>query len=141
MTLLRQLIVAAILIIAGVPAVKPRVSILATGGTIAGAGSTSEYGYKAGAFKIEDLIKAVPKIDALAQLDGEQVASIGSQDMNDQVWLTLAEKVNDLLGNHRADGVVITHGTDTMEETAYFLDLVVKSDKPVVLVGSMRPAT
>jgi L-asparaginase len=118
-----------------------RVAILATGGTIAGAGDASGYGYKAGAFKVEDLLKAVPKIGDLAELSGEQVASIGSQDMNDKVWLTLAARINELLGGASTDGIVITHGTDTMEETAYFLDLVVKSDKPVVLVGSMRPAT
>src|SRR6185295_12917657 len=64
-----------------------------------------------------------------------------SQDMNDQVWLKLAKRVNEVLKSSDVDAVVITHGTDTMEETAYFLNLVVKSDKPVVLVGSMRPAT
>ena len=120
---------------------KPRIAILATGGTIAGAGSAGEYGYKAGAFKVEDLIKAVPQVSALATLSGEQVANIGSQDMNDKVWMDLAAKVNERLASKEIDGVVITHGTDTMEETAYFLDLVVKSEKPVVLVGSMRPAT
>ncbi len=120
---------------------KARISILATGGTIAGAGDASGYGYKAGAFKVEDLLKAVPRIGDLAQLSGEQVASIGSQDMNDKVWLTLAGRINELLAGVSTDGIVITHGTDTMEETAYFLNLVVKSDKPVVLVGSMRPAT
>jgi len=74
-------------------------------------------------------------------LTGEQVANIGSQTMNHDVWLKLAKRVNELLQDGSADGVVITHGTDTLEETAYFLSLVVKSDKPVVLVGSMRPAT
>jgi L-asparaginase len=119
---------------------KPRIVILATGGTIAGAGAGG-YGYKAGSFKVEDLIKAVPDLDKLAVLSGEQVANIGSQDMNDAVWLKLAQRVNDVLRSPEVDGVVITHGTDTMEETAYFLNLVVKSEKPVVLVGSMRPAT
>jgi L-asparaginase len=121
--------------------VKSRIAILATGGTIAGAGDASGYGYKAGAFKVEDLLKAVPRIGDLAQLSGEQVASIGSQDMNDKVWPTLAERINSRLAGSSTDGIVITHGTDTMEETAYFLNLVVKSEKPVVLVGSMRPAT
>jgi L-asparaginase len=77
----------------------------------------------------------------VADLTGEQVANIGSQTMNHDVWLKLAKRVNELLQDGSADGVVITHGTDTLEETAYFLSLVVKSDKPVVLVGSMRPAT
>jgi len=120
----------------------PRIKILATGGTIAGAqASATEYGYKSGAFKVEDLISAVPNMDKLANLTGEQVADIGSQDMNDKIWLKLAKRVNELLKSNEVDGIVITHGTDTMEETAYFLNLVVKSDKPVVLVGSMRPAT
>ncbi len=117
------------------------IKILATGGTIAGAGTSGGYGYKAGAFQIEDLIKAVPNIDKLARLSGEQVANIGSQDMNDQVWLTLAKRANDVLAARDVNGLVITHGTDTLEETSYFLHLVLKSDKPVVMVGSMRPAT
>jgi L-asparaginase len=119
---------------------KPKITILATGGTIAGAqASQAEYGYKAGSFKVEDLINAVPQMKELADISGEQVVNIGSQDMNDEVWLKLGKRVNEVLQS--ADGVVITHGTDTMEETSYFLNLVVKSDKPVVLVGSMRPAT
>jgi L-asparaginase len=121
---------------------KARISILATGGTIAGAqAKQGEYGYKSGTFKVEDLISAVPAMNDLATLSGEQIANIGSQDMNDQVWMKLAKRVNELLKSSNVDGVVITHGTDTMEETAFFLNLVVKSDKPVVLVGSMRPAT
>jgi L-asparaginase len=120
---------------------KPHVVILATGGTIAGSGEANQYGYTAGAFKVEDLIKAVPHVNDLADLTGEQIANIGSQDMNDAVWLALANRINAVLATPDVQGIVVTHGTDTMEETAYFLDLVVKSDKPVVLVGSMRPAT
>ncbi len=123
-------------------AAKPRIKILATGGTIAGAqASQSEYGYKSGAFNVQDLINAVPQMKDLADISGEQIVNIGSQDMNDEVWLKLAKRVNEVLAQPDVDGVVITHGTDTVEETSYFLDLVVKSDKPVVLVGSMRPAT
>jgi L-asparaginase len=119
---------------------RPTVMILATGGTIAGAGAGG-VAYTSGQFKVEDLIAAVPGLDKLAVLRGEQVANIGSQDMNDEVWLKLAKRVNQVLAKGDVDAVVITHGTDTMEETAYFLDLVVNSAKPVVLVGSMRPAT
>ena len=131
----------ALLLAASMAHAKPKVMILATGGTIAGAqASTTEVGYKAGSFSIDDLVKAVPQLKDLADISGEQVANIGSQTMNHEVWLKLATRINEVL-NGDTDGVVITHGTDTMEETAYFLSLVVKSDKPVVLVGSMRPAT
>jgi L-asparaginase len=120
----------------------PKIKVLATGGTIAGAQtSQAEAGYKSGTFSVDDLIKAVPQLKNIAELSGEQVANIGSQTMNHEVWLKLAKRVNEVLNSDDVDGVVITHGTDTMEETAYFLSLVVKSDKPVVLVGSMRPAT
>jgi L-asparaginase len=120
---------------------KPKIKVLATGGTIAGAQATqADAGYKSGAFSVDDLIKAVPQMTNVAVLSGEQVANIGSQTMNHEVWLKLANRINEVLKGD-TDGVVITHGTDTMEETAYFLSLVVKSDKPVVLVGSMRPAT
>jgi L-asparaginase len=123
-------------------AANPRIRILATGGTIAGAqASRSEYGYKSASFNVDDLIKAVPQMKELADITGEQIVNIGSQDMNDEVWLKLAKRVNEVLAMPDVDGVVITHGTDTVEETSYFLNLVVKSDKPVVIVGSMRPAT
>ena len=123
-------------------AAKPRIKILATGGTIAGAQtSQAEYGYKSGSFNVQDLINAVPQMKDLADITGEQIVNIGSQDMNDDVWLKLAKRLNEVLAQPDVDGVVITHGTDTLEETSYFLDLVVKSDKPVVMVGSMRPAT
>ncbi len=120
----------------------PKIKVLATGGTIAGAQTTqADAGYKSGSFSVDDLIKAVPQLKNIAEMSGEQVANIGSQTMNHEVWLKLAARVNEVLKSEDVDGVVITHGTDTMEETAYFLSLVVKSEKPVVLVGSMRPAT
>jgi L-asparaginase len=121
---------------------KPRVVILATGGTIAGAAlSETDAGYKSGAVAVDALIAAVPQLAELAVVRGEQVASIGSQDMNDGVWLKLAARVNELAASSDVDGIVITHGTDTLEETSYFLHLVTRSDKPVVLTGSMRPST
>lgn len=121
---------------------KPKIVILATGGTIAGSidNELETTGYKAGVLGIETLIKAVPQIKDLAQVSGEQIANIDSSNMNDEIWLKLAKKANELLKKD-VDGIVITHGTDTMEETAYFLNLTIKSDKPVVLVGAMRPAS
>ena len=121
---------------------KPRVVIVATGGTIAGsAASATEAGYQSGAVGVDILIAAVPQLKEIADVKGEQVASIGSQDMNDEVWIKLANRVNELLKSPDVDGIAITHGTDTLEETSYFLSLVLKSDKPVVLTGSMRPST
>jgi len=121
---------------------KPKIVIVATGGTIAGsAGSATEAGYQSGAVGVDILIQAVPQLKEIADVKGEQVASIGSQDMNDEVWIKLANRVNELLASPDVDGVAITHGTDTLEETSYFLNLVVKSDKPVVMTGSMRPST
>ncbi len=135
-------LLAAIMLTAAAGAQKPTVYILATGGTIAGTG-TSDTGssYKAGAVTVDQLLGAVPEILEIADVRGEQVANIGSQDMNTQIWLKLSQRVNELLARDDVDGIVITHGTDTQEETAYFLTLTVKSDKPVALVGSMRPGT
>ena len=121
---------------------KPRIVIVATGGTIAGsAESTTAAGYKSGAVAVDVLIAAVPQMKKFADVRGVQVSSVGSQDMNDELWVKLATEVNRLAAESDVDGIAITHGTDTMEETAYFLNLVVKTDKPVVLTGSMRPST
>lgn len=121
---------------------RARVVILATGGTIAGvAASMTDPGYRSARVSLRQLLDAVPGLDERAEIQAEQISSIGSQSMTDEVWLRLAARVNEVLGSPEVDGVVVTHGTDTMEETAYFLHLVVRSDKPVVMTGSMRPST
>ncbi|HVN75704.1 MAG TPA: type II asparaginase [Thermoanaerobaculaceae bacterium] len=137
---------AAVAPVAAQPAPQPRlpnVTVLATGGTIAGTGasSTTTVGYKAATLGVDALIAAVPELAKVARISGEQVFQIASENMTPAHWLKLAKRVNELLARDDVDGIVITHGTDTLEETAYFLDLVVKSSKPVVLVGAMRPAT
>ncbi|MCP3467128.1 MULTISPECIES: asparaginase [unclassified Bradyrhizobium] len=120
----------------------PRVLVLATGGTIAGQADPRAAGaYKSGQITGEQLVASVPGLDKLASVNAEQISSIGSQDMNDKVWFALAQRIQQAFDKNEADAVVITHGTDTLEETAFFLDNVVKGDKPVVIVGSMRPAT
>ena len=120
----------------------PTIAVLATGGTIAGAAATDvQAGYTSGQVGVEQLIAAVPQARKLATLKGEQISNIGSQDMNDEVWLKLAGRINALAAMADISGIVITHGTDTIEETAYFLNLVVRTRKPVVLTAAMRPAT
>jgi L-asparaginase len=120
----------------------PRVKILATGGTIAGAGAAADQaGYKAGALPIDQLLSAVPQIHKYATVTGEQISSIGSQDMSIEIWLKLANRINEIFAKNEADAIVITHGTDTQEETSFFLNCTLRSDKPVVITGSMRAAT
>ena len=139
---LRGLLMLVALLVSVTIVAKPKIRIIATGGTIAGVSeSSTSTAYTAGQVGVQTLIDAVPQMLYLADVSGEQLVNIGSQDMNDQVWLKLAKRINQLLNEEGYDGVVITHGTDTMEETAYFLNLTVHSDKPVILVGSMRSST
>lgn len=120
----------------------PRLRLLATGGTIAGAQTGGDSrGYKAATLSMQALIDAVPQLAGLATIEVEQVAALGSQDMDDATWRKLAAHTQAAADTPDIAGVVITHGTDTMEETAFFLNLVVRTEKPVVLVGAMRPAT
>lgn len=123
--------------------VLPRIAVLATGGTIAGAGPDAVHtsGYQAGAIGVATLLDAVPALARIARVEAEQVASIDSKDLALPLWRTLAERVNALAARSDIDGIVITHGTDTLEETAYLLQLTAKTDKPVVLTAAMRPAT
>ena len=121
---------------------KPNIVILATGGTIAGAAATgTQSGYTSGAVTIDAMIDAVPGIRDLANLKGEQISNVGSQDMTFDILLKTAKRIDELAQSNDVDGFVITHGTDTLEESAFFLNLTVKTEKPVVLVGSMRPST
>ena len=121
---------------------RPNVYILATGGTIAGSGASSVgTNYTAGQVEIASLLDAVPQIKEVANVVGRQLVRIGSQDMDDATWLLLARRINELTSSDSVDAIVVTHGTDTMEETAFFLSLTVGTKKPVVLVGAMRPST
>jgi len=121
----------------------PRLCIVATGGTIAGAGARPQatQGYAAGALDVAELCARVPGLDEVACIGTESFAAIDSKDATPAFWQALASRVQALLEDDGLDGVVVTHGTDTLEETAYYLHLVLKTDKPVVVVGAMRPAT
>jgi L-asparaginase len=114
--------------------------ILATGGTIASKRNPAKGGYEP-ALTGEDLVQAIPAVRGLAHIQVEQISNISSSDMNPEIWLKLAGRVKDLLAKPEIAGIVVTHGTNTLEETAYFLDLVTKGNKPVILVGAQRPAS
>lgn len=119
------------------------VVVLATGGTIAGAGASAANSatYQAAKVGIEQLIASVPQLSELANVRGEQVMQIASESITNDNLLQLGRRVAELADSKDVDGIVITHGTDTLEETAYFLNLVEKTDKPIIVVGSMRPGT
>jgi L-asparaginase len=125
-------------------AAKPRVHVLGTGGSIAGIGPHRldytlypELGRK---LTVAQMLERIPEARELAQLTGEDVLQVGSPSIGPNEWLRLAERIHALFGGTSpTEGIIVTHGTATLEETAYFLHLVVKSDRPVVLTGAMRP--
>jgi L-asparaginase len=119
----------------------PRVVVLATGGTIASRFDPARGGIVPAALTGADIVQAVPDLSQIARIEVEQISNISSTEMTPDIWRKLAVRANTLLGDREVAGVVVTHGTDTMEETAYFLDLTVTSPKPVVLVGAQRPAS
>lgn len=124
---------------------KPRLALIGTGGTIAGVAAetapAASAGYRSAVVSADDLARAVPGLDGIAELQSEQIFQIDSADFQDDKLLQLAHRVNALCAQADIDGVVVTHGTDTLEETAYFLHLTVRSPKPIVLTGAMRPGT
>jgi L-asparaginase len=122
------------------PDTPPTVVILATGGTIASKRNPAKGGYEP-ALTGEDLVQAIPAVAGLAHIQVEQISNISSSDMNPEIWLKLAGRVKNLLAKPEVAGIVVTHGTNTLEESAYFLDLTTKDTKPVILVGAQRPAS
>lgn len=120
----------------------PKVAIIATGGTIAGsAESSSTTKYEAGVLSVEQIIASVPNIEQIAEIEAVQFLNIASQNLQGIQQLELATHINETLQREDITGVVVTHGTDTMEETAYLLSLLIASPKPIIIVGAMRPST
>ena len=122
---------------------KRKVYVLATGGTIAGAADSAAAltGYRAGQLEIGQLLRSVPLPDNSIELVGEEIAAIDSKDITEEIWMKLAQRIREILRDTDAAGVVVTHGTDTLEETACLLRLWMQTAKPIVLTGAMRPAT
>lgn len=119
-----------------------KIVVIATGGTIAGSGETGRTTeYRAGTVDVRNILESVPQVRLLADIEMIPLIAVDSNEMNEQLWLRLRDAVNEQAGRPDVDGIVITHGTDTIEETSYFLNLTVSTDKPVVLTGAMRPAT
>ena len=121
----------------------PRIAILSTGGTIVSSGATPTQmtGYSISSFSVDDLLASVPALNAVARISAHPVSNIDSMSMTSSIWMKLADAIQSLSENPDISGFVITHGTDTMDETAYFLHLTLKTDKPVVITGAMRPSS
>ena len=129
---------------AGQPSSPPQLLLLATGGTIAGRGasSTSLNAYTAGAMSGSELLQELPQLQEIAQIQLEQLTNLNSADLQFQHWIQLVTRIREAFAESpELAGVVITHGTNTLEETAWLLELLIDDPRPVVLVGAMRPAT
>lgn len=122
---------------------RPIVLVIATGGTIAGVQDDPGTlgGYRAGTRTVGEIVQSVPELTRFAQIETEQFSNVASPEITPAHWVSLSKRINELLRRPDLAGIVVTHGTDRLEETAFFLYLTVKSDKPVVVVGSQRPAT
>lgn len=116
--------------------------VIATGGTIAGIGEKGKtVAYHAGEISVDEILNSIPQVNHLAHIEEIQLMNVDSNEMNEACWIKLANKINEVIMRDDVDGIVVTHGTDTIEETAYFLNLTVHSSKPVVITGAMRPAS
>ncbi len=121
---------------------KKRIVVLAMGGTIAGVGDAGkDTGYVSGQISGEALVASVPELAEYADVVAEQVCNVNSDDITDKIWIALSRRIAELQEDDAVDGIVVTHGTDTMDETAYFVSLTVKCEKAVIFTGSMKPAT
>lgn len=119
-----------------------KVAIIATGGTIAGIGEAGKtVSYYAGEISVDTILKSIPSIQNIAEIETIQLFNVDSNEMDEAHWLKLTKTVNDVARRSDIDGIVVTHGTDTLDETAYFLNLTVYTNKPIVITGAMRPAT
>lgn len=118
------------------------IMIIATGGTIAGTGKNGKtLAYHAGEISVEQIIKSIPQIENIAHIQTIQLCNEDSNEMNVEYWIKLSNTINKLVLQEAIDGIVVTHGTDLIEETAYYLNLTLNTNKPVVMTGAMRPAT
>ena len=130
------------LFISSIALAKPNIMVLATGGTIAGSGDSAiKSSYTAGKLPVNKLFENIPEATDLATINYEQVVNMSSHEFNSDILLNIAKRVNALIKQDDIDSIIITHGTDTLEETAYFLNLTINSNKPIVIIGSMRPSS
>ena len=120
---------------------RPTVMVLGTGGTLASLGEhNTSATYQSAEISVDTLVQDIPNIEQIATVKTEQIAQVNSEHMTIAIWIKLAKRLDELAQDTSIDGFVITHGTDTMEETAYFVNLVVNTNKPIVFTGAMRPA-